>query len=770
MRSVVTSSTKEFDQFVDDRLESSRKAYADRRSRPVSAGSSLKHNHTINQNNNKDRTIIDDQDFFIGNSNKYIEKGKSIRSPASASRSTRLTTSSHSTRETGKEEPVAPIKLVHSWRAHLDYKSTRNIAVSLPQPDFAEPLASPTRSSRELKIVQSPFEGLRKAALSPRKHKSSSLYHDSVSYSDSDHTPQPSPLRAFPVPDYNSTMFSSEDLLASSKVRVVTLRRCLRDWKSYILAKRDRDAVLLQACYVLHKRWIKKTVLRNWYTICRAIFHHEKYTYFRCLKRWHQGSMRSKLSNYSAAKYGQYRSIRRVLRRLQHLVLMSRMLKKRINRRERARHFRRKNLLLSVFRPWRRVTKLATESRKLEEEHLLRRQKIHALLDKVGNQAKEEKPRPSSRSRLGTTTANSAAQNRISKDMGAKSQRPPTSSRLSNRVTATITSDRRSKEPPPTSVMEDISSQPDHQSESLSSFEMPPSYSQIFAEAKESERKEEENKKIGGSSMRNGDGSGFDDRARAHKERLQALRQQAFERVQQRQAENDRAKQAKLKEEEAEAQRLREEARSRKEEEKAKNARLLALQNEQRRLLDRARVFYQRQLLIRCGLAPWRRFIEETRRLEDRAQRFREEQLMGRIWRALRGYVVSVKTERYRRDHQQTVIASAHFNRSLMRKVWQGWKMYRKVLRAKTIAITGHFSRFTLQRRAWQAWRVAFEKCHRELARAMRAMAPRGRKSVLKHFWRIWMTFYEQCLEEREIQNRAAQKWATVQSWLRDSK
>lgn len=58
---------------------------------------------------------------------------------------------------------------------------------------------------------------------------------------------------------------------------------------------------------------------------------------------------------------------------------------------------------------------------------------------------------------------------------------------------------------------------------------------------------------------------------------------------------------------------LREEAKHRQFEEKAKSARTLALNAELQRLLAKAKEFRRRQLLVRCGLAPWRRLVALTR-------------------------------------------------------------------------------------------------------------------------------------------------------------
>lgn len=153
----------------------------------------------------------------------------------------------------------------------------------------------------------------------------------------------------------------------------------------------------------------------------------------------------------------------------------------------------------------------------------------------------------------------------------------------------------------------------------------------------------------------------FDERSRQHKERLLMLRQRANDNVLQKQKEDLKIKQEKERKEEQEAERLRDEARQRKEEEKLKSARGLAMQAELRRLLEKAKKFRDRQLLVRVGLAPWRRFVERSKDLEDRALQFCHRRLKESVWHALSGYISSVRSERMRKEHRQSAQAAAHY-------------------------------------------------------------------------------------------------------------
>jgi hypothetical protein len=74
--------------------------------------------------------------------------------------------------------------------------------------------------------------------------------------------------------------------------------------------------------------------------------------------------------------------------------------------------------------------------------------------------------------------------------------------------------------------------------------------------------------------------------------------------------------------------------------------------------------------------------------------------------------------------------------------------------------------RFTLCRRSFRAWQIAFERSVRHTTRQLRSVQPRGDRSVLRHFFRQWCAFHAGRLEEREIRHRVNSKWAAVQGWM----
>lgn len=74
--------------------------------------------------------------------------------------------------------------------------------------------------------------------------------------------------------------------------------------------------------------------------------------------------------------------------------------------------------------------------------------------------------------------------------------------------------------------------------------------------------------------------------------------------------------------------------------------------------------------------------------------------------------------------------------------------------------------RFTLCRRSFHAWRVAYERSIRLEVRQLRSVQPRGDFVRKRYYFRQWHSHYLGQLKEREIRMRVNSKWAAVQSWM----
>lgn len=275
------ASTADFNKFVNDRLQASRRAYRDR------IDSSNAQRPQSREKARTDRAasggIADHQALFVNNSARYIGATKPSR-PASAGIDHRRKASS---RDAEHDSPQ--VTFVHSWRGHLDYKRSPKpqplvaVPTALPLPDLRGQ-ESPSRS-RELQIVQSPFEGLRKAALSPRRRANGvSLFAEEGALS-----PQPSPLRARPVSGpqpYSATpthrpppnpfaQMTHDESIATVKFRTNTLRRCVAQWKQFVLSESQRRKQNAMTVAELRRRQTLSTVLRDWQNSLKAVLFEE---------------------------------------------------------------------------------------------------------------------------------------------------------------------------------------------------------------------------------------------------------------------------------------------------------------------------------------------------------------------------------------------------------------------------------------------------------------------------------------------------------------
>lgn len=244
MNNPALASTAEFGNFVNERLQTSKKAFSARVSSSDPKASSRSSKPPTVSRPNRDIPAAQSQNFFVDNSAKYIDSSKPARVGSQANRG----------RPAAKP---AEIPFVHSWRAHLDYKRSPSPleSISIPLPQFDMSMASPFRR-RDLHIVQSPFDALRRAALSPRKRGTD----DALS-------PQPSPLRAFPVPCNRAV----EPDLSFIRYRSKVLSRCFARWRAAKNILHQNSSRLVQQVDAVHRRHELTVILRDWRAACRAI-------------------------------------------------------------------------------------------------------------------------------------------------------------------------------------------------------------------------------------------------------------------------------------------------------------------------------------------------------------------------------------------------------------------------------------------------------------------------------------------------------------------
>jgi hypothetical protein len=105
--------------------------------------------------------------------------------------------------------------------------------------------------------------------------------------------------------------------------------------------------------------------------------------------------------------------------------------------------------------------------------------------------------------------------------------------------------------------------------------------------------------------------------------------------------------------------------------------------------------------------------------------------------------------------------------RQLLRFIWKKWKLHRKLLKTKALTVGGEFSRHSIRRRAFVAWRISLEKCERKRAVQMQTISmPFSNFMMKKRLFQKWKFYLENEKISRDIQIRSDLTWNKVQSWL----
>lgn len=183
-------------------------------------------------------------------------------------------------------------------------------------------------------------------------------------------------------------------------------------------------------------------------------------------------------------------------------------------------------------------------------------------------------------------------------------------------------------------------------------------------------------------------------------------------------------------------------------------------------LQQRADAYRHRSLLVSRGWAPWMRLLQFRRRQQQIAIRYAQSTQMRRVYIRWLAYARALKTARVRREYSLTVLAQSHYQRHLLLLHWKYWRMYKRLLQARAKAVTGHFSRYTLPKRCFLAWRVALERHQRQTQMQMRRVSGRGDNVTRRFYWRRWLQYQQQQQIQREVDLRSERKWQAVRSWM----
>ena len=295
-------------------------------------------------------------------------------------------------------------------------------------------------------------------------------------------------------------------------------------------------------------------------------------------------------------------------------------------------------------------------------------------------------------------------------------------------------------------------------------------------------------------------------RSKLRRENLARLKKEAEYRVARRAEEDARRRKSRQDSEDMEIDRLREEKRLQIEKSKQENMLEKEKLNVLMKKLESAGKFYNKQLLVRVGMAPWIRLIEQRRMSSVRAKSYYDDHLVQSTFMALYSYAMLEKNERSRKEYKQTLLAATYYRKKLLKNIWKHWYslitlyihilthsltysltyslthsltrsltpslinrlLHRKMLRTKAKAVTGHFSRFCLRKNAFRAWRIALERLRRSEVSKLRAVIPRGNNCIKRHFWLKWLEYLSERRVERQIDFKANMTWAKVQGWMKE--
>ena len=259
----------------------------------------------------------------------------------------------------------------------------------------------------------------------------------------------------------------------------------------------------------------------------------------------------------------------------------------------------------------------------------------------------------------------------------------------------------------------------------------------------------------------------LDERSRHRREKVAVLRRQAEERVAKRTEHETEVQRARLRKEEDDILlKVREERALKCDKQRQDDARIKERAELLQLAIGKSDRFYRKQLLVRRGLSPWVRLMELCRLNRIRAKAFYNDNLLQGAFVSLYAYCQSEKKDRSKKESRQSQVALLFRRKRLLRMAWRGFLLHRRMLKAKAVAVTGHFSRFTVRRRALRAWRIALERTRRALVGKVRAAAPRGDLCSKRFYYRRWQDFLQERLLDREVAARTQAMMSRVKSWL----
>jgi hypothetical protein len=186
-----------------------------------------------------------------------------------------------------------------------------------------------------------------------------------------------------------------------------------------------------------------------------------------------------------------------------------------------------------------------------------------------------------------------------------------------------------------------------------------------------------------------------------------------------------------------------------------------------KKLSCKAISFHQKQLMIKYGLRPLRILLDLALINSNKAFIFHKDYLNRKYWCLLCGYCKFKKLERLRREQRQNALATVGYHNHLKKSVLKAWKIHRKILKAKAIAVNNQTNIFSKINRSFRSWKIAYEKERRANAKTIREASNHGKQVVKRFIFKRWLEYMNTSRFEHEIRIRSNQTWDQVKKWMK---
>mmetsp|Transcript_23403 Transcript_23403/g.21288 ORF Transcript_23403/g.21288 Transcript_23403/m.21288 type:complete len:223 (+) Transcript_23403:31-699(+) len=182
--------------------------------------------------------------------------------------------------------------------------------------------------------------------------------------------------------------------------------------------------------------------------------------------------------------------------------------------------------------------------------------------------------------------------------------------------------------------------------------------------------------------------------------------------------------------------------------------------------LNRAIRHYNKQLIIKCGLAPWLKLMDISRLNRLKAVQHFDYKLIKNLFGFWYDYVILLKRERIRHEQRLSIKATNYYRYQLTKRIWIYWAKYRKQLRSKAKFLSKYHSYNLILRYSLKAWKLSYQRELIHHNNKLNQIIPRGRVAIKRFYWRIWLTYIENVHIEKEANYRTNKAWSKLKDWI----